>query len=66
MNASAAARLAGGRGSELLIHASATTNPLYTPGTITIIAKYLGPMLVVQAARINAAIAKQRGTTMWK
>jgi hypothetical protein len=66
MNPSAAARLAGGRGRELLIQASATTYPLYTPGTIIIIAKYLGPIPVVAAARIKAKIAKQRGIVIWK
>jgi hypothetical protein len=66
INASAAARLAGGRGRELLIHANATTNPLYTPGTMIIIARYLGPVVVVAAARIKAQIAKQRGIVTWK
>ena len=66
MNARAAARLAGGRGRELLIHAKATTNPLYTPGTMIIIATYLGAILVVAAARIKAAMAKHRGIVMWK
>lgn len=32
MKASAAALLAGGRGSVLLIHASAVVKPLYSPG----------------------------------
>jgi hypothetical protein len=66
MKASAAARLAGGRGSELLIHASATTYPLYTPGTMSIIATYLGAMLVVHAARMKAKIAKQSGIVICK
>lgn len=66
MKARAAARLAGGRGSELLIQANATTNPLYTPGTMSIMATYLGARAVVHAARIKAKMAKQRGMTMCK
>jgi hypothetical protein len=66
IKARAAARLAGGRGRELLIHANATTYPLYTPEGINIIATYLGAVAVVHAARMNAKTAKQRGMLMWK
>lgn len=48
--ARAAARFAGGRGKVLEIHAKATTKPVYTPGTMIIIAKYLGAVVVVAAA----------------
>jgi len=66
MKARAAARFAGGRGSELLIQARATTYPVYTPGTINIIATYLGAVFVVAAARMKANTAKNKGSTMWK
>jgi hypothetical protein len=38
IKARAAARFAAGRGSEFEIQAKATTYPVYTPGTISIIA----------------------------
>lgn len=33
---------------------------------MSIIARYLGPVLVVAAARINAKTAKKSGQTIWK
>ena len=39
---------------------------MYTPGTMNIMATYLGAVFVVQAASINANTAKHRGNTMWK
>jgi hypothetical protein len=37
-----------------------------TPGTMSIIATYLGAALVVAAARMYAKTAKQRGIVIWK
>ena len=54
MAANAAARLAGGRGSVLDIQARHTTYPVYTPGTMSIMEKYRGPVVVVDAAIMNA------------
>ena len=49
---------AGGLGRVLLIHASPTTYPVYTPGIISIMARYLGPVFVVVAAMMKAMTAK--------
>lgn len=40
--------------------------PVYTPGTIIIIARYLGPVRIVVAAMMKAMTAKYRGIVIWK
>lgn len=47
---------AGGRGRVLEIQASATTYPVYTPAGINIIARYLGPTVVVVAATAVSSV----------
>lgn len=59
--ASAAARFAGGRGIVLLIQARTITYPVYTPGTMSIMATYLGAVAVVAAASMKATTATQSG-----
>jgi hypothetical protein len=48
----------------LLTHARATTYPVYTPGTINIIATYRGAVAVVAAAKMNATSATYIGSVM--
>lgn len=57
---------AGGRGRVFDIHAKATTYPVYTPGTIIIIATYRGAVVVVEAAMMKAITAKYKGSVTWK
>ena len=61
-----ASTFAGGRGNVFGIQARATTYPEYTPAGMSIIAKDLGPVLVVVAAMMNAMTAKYKGPVMWK
>jgi hypothetical protein len=66
MAASDTARFAGGRGSVLDIQARPTTRAPEMPGSMSIIARYRGAVVVVDAARMKAMTATQRGIVMWK